>query len=157
MSESTITQPVYEPQEPQPPVSKKFVYAGVAVGAVALALGGAALGISLSQPHVSPAQAQAYANSAASAAKAQAVAQASRNNAAAVSSLSGLKAQITNLSQQKLPQMGVCFNYNTQSSSDGSSTWVTDVEVTAPTNTNGVLSCTTGDFVSLTPTVPAHN
>ena len=62
MSESTITQPVYEPQEPQAPVSKKFVYAGVAAGAVALALGGAALGISTSQPHVSPAQAQAYAD-----------------------------------------------------------------------------------------------
>ena len=144
MSEA-ITQPVYEPQAPQAPVSSmKFIYAGVAVGAVALGLGGAALGVSLAQPHVSPAQVRAYANSAASNAETQAVAQANSNTSAA------------------LPQMGVCFHYNTQSGTNyydnSSTTWVTDVEVTTPTNTNGVLrSCSTGTFVSLTPTAPAHN
>lgn len=155
MSESVV-QPVYEPQKPQAPQapnSMKFVYAGIGV---ALALGGAALGFSLAQPHVSAAQARAYASSAATAAKTQAIAQASRNNTAAVSSLSGLKAQITNLSQQKLPQMGVCFNYDTQTSTDGSSTWVTNVTVTAPTKTNGVLSCAVGNFVPLTP-ASTHN
>ena len=155
MSAEALIQPVYEPPV-APHHNSKLVYAGIGFAVGAFALGGAALGVSLAQPHVSPAQARSYASSAATAAKTQAVAQASRNNAAAVSSLSGLKAQITNLSQQKLPQMGVCFNYDTQSNSDNSATWVTDVTVTAPTNTNGVLSCAVGNFVSLTP-ASAHN
>jgi hypothetical protein len=139
MSEA-ISQPVDD--EPQPPPNSKLVYAGIGVAVGALALGGAALGISLAQPHVSPAQAQAYAGSAGSSALTQANHYTSND--------------ITNLNKKQLPQMGVCFNYDTSTDEDGS-VYVSSVDVTAPTSTNGVLSCPTGTFISLTPTTASNN
>ena len=51
-------------------------------------------------------------------------------------------------------RLGVCFNDNTQTSSDGSTTWVTAVEVTTPALTAGVTSCPSGSFMSVVPVAP---
>lgn len=54
-----------------------------------------------------------------------------------------------NAANINLSSIGYCFNYDTQTS--GTSTWVTDVTLYAPTDTNGTQSCPTGSFVPLQP------
>ena len=54
-----------------------------------------------------------------------------------------------------LNRLGYCFNYNTQTSTDGTTTWVTGVYLNPPNEdkASGALSCPSGSFVSLTPFV----
>lgn len=51
-------------------------------------------------------------------------------------------------------KLGYCFSYNTQTSSDGSTSWMTNATLYPPTDSNGALSCGTGSFISLTPNTP---
>lgn len=126
MSETTMMQPV-DGESQAPEHNSKLLYAVGGLGLVAVALGGTALGLAIS--------AHTFASNA---------------NTTAVSSINNLQGQVSNLSQQKIPQMGICFSYTWQTDADGS-TYVTGVNVTAPTSTNGVLSCSSGSFISLTP------
>lgn len=48
--------------------------------------------------------------------------------------------------------LGVCFTYSTQTSTDGSTSWVTSVQVSPPMLTAGVASCPSGQFVPVSPT-----
>jgi len=54
-------------------------------------------------------------------------------------------------------KLGYCYDYNTNTSNDGSTTWMTWADISAPTDNNGTLSCYSGTFVSLTPVMPNGN
>ena len=49
-------------------------------------------------------------------------------------------------------KMGYCFSVNYTSNSAAS--WANSVSLSPPTDNNGTLSCTVGQFVSLTPVTP---
>lgn len=49
-------------------------------------------------------------------------------------------------------KLGYCFSSDYQYS--GNQSWISDVQLFAPTSNNGTLSCPSGQFISLTPTGP---
>ena len=48
-------------------------------------------------------------------------------------------------------RFGVCWSYTTQTSSDGSTTWVTSVDLSPAQVISGVYTCPAGQFVSIVP------